>query len=122
MDYTVCCPAPVSNSQSVPILWSVAATRLRRRPTARDEPGGRCGRRDSTAVDIQMGSTDDLQHLVSKRLPPLTFHGVWPVAADVTEHFQRASLFSSQGQCRLTLDCCYSTRQVNYLKMSKSYF
>lgn len=95
MDYTVCCLAPVSNSQSDPILWSEAVTGFRRRPTADVELGGRCGRRESRVVDIQMGSTDNLEHLGSKHLLPLTFHGLWP--AVVTECFHRASLFSSQG-------------------------
>lgn len=118
MECTVCCPAPVSNSRSGPILWPAAATRFRHRPTARVEPGGRCGRRDSRAVEIQMGSTGELQHTGSSHLPPLTVD-VWPAAAVATGHFQRASSSSSWGRCRLTPGCCYSTHLLNDLKIKK---
>lgn len=89
-DQTVCCPVLVSDSQNDPILSSGAATRRHRRPTVHVEVGDRCGRRESRAVDTQMGSTDNFQPGGSKLLPPLNLHGcLWPVvaAAVVMEQF-----------------------------------
>lgn len=81
-DLIVCCPVPVSNSQNDPILSPEAARSCHRRPTARVAAGGRCGRRESTAVNSQMGSTDDLQPVSSKMPLPLNLHARhWPVAA-----------------------------------------
>lgn len=123
-DQTVCRPVPVSGSQNDPILWPRAATWCRRRPTVHAEVADRCGRRESRAVDTQMGSTDNFRVVGSKLLPPPNLHAhLWPLGADVAmeQRWRASSLFSSPGWCRWAMGCCSSTHLPDDLKMSRNY-
>lgn len=119
-DQTVCCPVPVSNSQNDPMPPSGAARRCHG-PTVHVEVGGRCGKRETRAVDTQTGSTDNFQASGSKLLLRLNLHRcLWPpvaAAVAIEKVYRASSLFSSLVRCRSALDCCCPTDD---LKMSRN--